>query len=173
VGYFDEGVYGNFGWGDRETSAPMGASGLVRFSPDLQPDWHYPSHVDTWGAISDCYALNVDDETVWTCYYTGFPIVRVRGDVVTGWRNDFSSVRALAASDSRVALCGSGPGHDHLVVGSLSHGRLHTSGEYRLVLPDGQALPSTTRVIGRGPELHLLTDDNWYRASLQDIPTIC
>jgi hypothetical protein len=39
VGYFDEGVYGNYGWGGGGGGpAPLGAPGLVRFSPDLEPD---------------------------------------------------------------------------------------------------------------------------------------
>ena len=68
AGYFDEGVYGNYGWGDPGGEAPVGACGLVRFTPDLQLDWRFPSHVQQpWGAISDCYALNVGDTDVWAC----------------------------------------------------------------------------------------------------------
>jgi hypothetical protein len=33
AGYFDEGVYGNFGWGHPGGDPPVGASGLARFSP--------------------------------------------------------------------------------------------------------------------------------------------
>lgn len=52
----------------------------------MKADWRFPSHVgNPWGAISDCYALNVDSETAWTCYYTGFPIVRVHDGELTGW----------------------------------------------------------------------------------------
>lgn len=63
VGYFDEGIYGNYGWGRTDSEEPVGAYGIVRFSPDLEPDWHYPKYtgVGPWDAISDCYALNVDD----------------------------------------------------------------------------------------------------------------
>jgi hypothetical protein len=42
VGYFDEGIYGNYGWGQADTEEPVGASGIVRFSPGLAPAWHYP-----------------------------------------------------------------------------------------------------------------------------------
>ena len=63
AGYFDEGIYGNYGWGRAESEEPVGAYGIVRFSPDLQPAWHYPKYTEAgpWDAISDCYALNVDD----------------------------------------------------------------------------------------------------------------
>jgi hypothetical protein len=63
AGYFDEGIYGNYGWGRADTEEPVGAYGIVRFSPGLEPAWHYPKYTEVgpWDAISDCYALNVDD----------------------------------------------------------------------------------------------------------------
>lgn len=172
VGYFDEGVYGNFGWGDAGAPPPVGAPGLVRFTEALQPDWRFPSHTDNpWGAIDDCYALNLDGETAWACYYSDFPVVRVEGETVTGWRNDVASgARALAVSDGRVALVGGyGPDHDRLVVGDLDDGQVRHRGEYRLVLPDGSPLPAAA-MLGRGPTLHLLDGTARYRLDLDDIP---
>ncbi|MEV0675896.1 hypothetical protein AB0I60_05160 [Actinosynnema sp. NPDC050436] len=171
VGYFDEGIFGNFGWGD-EGSEPLGSYGLTRFSAAFAQDWRYPSQAArTWGGISDCYALNVDGDTAWTCYYTDFPVVRIHNGTVTGWHNDIEGAKALAVGGSRIALYGGyGPDHDRLVVGVLSDDRLHVTGEYRLVRPDGQPLPGTARVHGRGPDLHLLVDDNWWRLHIDDIP---
>jgi hypothetical protein len=37
AGYFDEGIYGNYGWGLGEGPESVGAYGIVRFSPDLEP----------------------------------------------------------------------------------------------------------------------------------------
>jgi hypothetical protein len=37
AGYFDEGIYGNYGWGRADSEEPVGAYGIVRFSPDLEP----------------------------------------------------------------------------------------------------------------------------------------
>ena len=34
VSYFDEGIYGNYGWGQTDSDEPVGASGIIRFSPD-------------------------------------------------------------------------------------------------------------------------------------------
>lgn len=42
IGYFDEGIYGNYGWGQDGTDEPVGAYGIVRFSPDLAPVWALP-----------------------------------------------------------------------------------------------------------------------------------
>ncbi|MGS2617966.1 hypothetical protein ACVCAH_26085 [Micromonospora sp. LZ34] len=172
VGYFDEGVYGNYGWGDTHAAPPVGSSGLVRFSPQLEPTWRFPSHVDSsWGAISDCYALNVTDDAVWTSYYTDFPIVQIRGGSVSGWSNRVDGGKALAVSGSRVGLLGGyGPDHDRFVVGELAGRAMHVVGEYQLALPDGTPLPAAATAVGRGSDLHLITPDRWYRLSLHDLP---
>ncbi|WP_329432032.1 MULTISPECIES: hypothetical protein [unclassified Streptomyces] len=172
VGYFDEGVYGNLGWGNPGTPAPIGEYGLIRFSSDLETQWRFPSHTsEPWGAISDCYALNIDGDTAWACYYTDFPIVSVRDGVVTSWRNSVAGATALAVKDARVALLGGyGPHHDRLSVGTLDSEDLRVTDEYRIVLPDGRPLPMRTQVIGRGPDLHVLSGDDWYRLGLEDIP---
>ncbi|MEV4603855.1 hypothetical protein AB0K15_41575 [Amycolatopsis sp. NPDC049253] len=172
VGYFDEGVFGNYGWGDEKSGQPLGEYGLNRFSAGLTRTWHFPSPVDqAWGPISDCYALNVAEETVWTCYYTDFPLVRIRDGELTGRHNDVRGAKALAVGDSRVAFYGGHRGeHDRLAVGVLDAERVHVTGEYRLVQPDGQDLPEATRVVGRGPDLHFLLDDDWLRLAVEDLP---
>ncbi|WP_346535516.1 hypothetical protein [Micromonospora sp. DPT] len=171
VGYFDEGVYGNYGWGDANAAPPMGTSGLVRFTPQLEPAWRFPSHVNNeWGAIDDCYALNVTDDAVWTCYYTDFPVVQIRGDSVTGWRNEVDGARALVVSGTRVGLLGGyGPQRDRLVVGELAGQAMRVIGEYRLVLPKGGPLPAHATAIGRGAVLHVVTANYWYQLSLEDV----
>ena len=72
------------------TDEPVGAYGIVRFSPGLEPAWHYPKYTEVgpWDAVSDRYALNVDDTSAWACYDSDSPVVRIRDDAVTGWHND-------------------------------------------------------------------------------------
>ena len=173
VGYFDEGIYGNYGWGRAESEELVGAYGIVRFSPGLEPAWHYPKYTEVgpWDAISDCYALNVDDTSTWACYDSDFPVVRIRDGAVTGWHNDVKGASALAVAGSRVALFGGyGPNHDRLAVTELDAGRARLSGEYRVVLPDGEPLASCTQVIGRGSRLHFLAGSDWYQLDVGDIP---
>jgi len=165
-------VFGNYGWGDRGSPEPLGACGLTRFSADLQPVWRYPPAGHPHGSISDCYALNVDRDTAWTCYYTDFPIVRISDGALAGWGNDIRGVRALVVSGSRAALYGGhGPDRDRLAVGLLSGDRFRQTGEYRLVLPGGEPLPARAKVIGRGAGLHVLTEDGWYQLAMSDIPS--
>ena len=173
VGYFDEGIYGNYGWGQPGAGEPVGASGVVRFSPGLEPVWHYPrcTEVGPWDAISDCYALNVDDRCAWACYDADFPVVRIRDDAVTGWHNDITGASALAVAGSRVALFGGyGPDHDRLAVAELGADRAQPAGQYRVVLPGGEPLPAGIQVIGRGSRLHFLTGASWYQLDMDDIP---
>ena len=145
VGYFDEGIYGNYGWGRADSEEPVGAYGIVQFSPGLEPVWHYPKYTEVgpWDAVSDCYALNVDDTCTWACYYSDFPVVRICDGTVTGWHNDIRGASALAVAGSRATLFGGyGPDRDRLGLAQLGADRAEPAGEYRVVLPDGEPLPS-------------------------------
>jgi hypothetical protein len=173
VGYFDEGIYGNYGWGRADSEESVGAYGIVRFSPGLKPVWHYPKYTEVgpWDAVSDCYALNVDDTCTWACYYSDFPVVRIRDGTVTGWHNEIRGASALAVAGSRVTLFGGyGPDCDRLALAELSADRAGPAGEYRVALPDGEPFPQGTRVIGRGSNLHFPAGTSWYQLDVDDIP---
>jgi hypothetical protein len=173
AGYFDEGIYGNYSWGQADSPEPVGAYGIVRFTPALEPAWHLPKYTEIgpWDPISDCPALNVGDSCTWACYDSDYPIVLIREDTVTGWHNDIKGPAALAVAGSRVALFGgNGPDHDRLALTELGADRAQLAGEYRLVLPGGEPLPAGTQVVGRGSRLHFLTETSWYQLDLDDIP---
>jgi len=152
VGYIDEGVFGNGG---------PGAHGLVRFAPDLTVDWGCPE-----GLISDCYALNVDGETAWTCPYADFPVLRIRNGEIREWRNPVAGAHGLLVHGSRVALVsGYDLPHDRLTVGELRD-EFHPTEEWTLTLPEGQPLPPDTYVVSRGADLHAMAGGNWYHLDL-------
>lgn len=68
VGYFDEGVYGNFGW-----EQPMGSDGFIAYSINGQKLWGGSDY-----DISDCYALNVvSSKEVYFSYYTDFYLIQL------------------------------------------------------------------------------------------------
>jgi hypothetical protein len=167
VGYSEEGIYGNYGWGYRGGPEPVGSCGLVRWSPDFRLAWRYPGAASPFGGISDCYALNVDGTTAWTCYDPESPIVRIEDGELAGWRNNVGPAAALAVEGTRAAQFG---GFGRLTVGELSSGRFEPTSEYRVVQPSGSPLPAHTQIAGRGPRLHFLTDDYWYQLSIRDIP---
>lgn len=166
AGYFDEGVFGNFGWGGaRDSSRPIGARGIVRFDPEsLTVAWELPR-----SSMADCYALNVYGDEVWSCYYTDFPIARIAEGTVTEWPNDISGAGVLLVDGKRVALVGGyGDDRHRIVVGHLADGHFVVDETTRLTGPDG-GLPPNGRVIGRGPDLHVFADARWLRLSLDDL----
>ncbi|WP_305788189.1 hypothetical protein [Symbioplanes lichenis] len=170
AGYFDEGVFGNKGWGG-PGPAPVGSCGLIRFGPGGEQEWRFGGP-DGVPYIDDCYALNVAGETVWACYYSDFPLVRVRDGRITVWSNDLArGAQALLADDHRVALIGGyGGRHNRVVAGELGDDALRETRRFRLALPDGRPLSARARVVGRGPDLHVFYGTEWYRLSLDDIP---
>lgn len=167
VGYFDEGIAGSKGWGGPGPE-PVGSCGLARYSPQLRTVWRYQGQA---GPIADCYALNVDGDAAWACYYTGFPVLHVDGGAVESWRNDVVGASAVAVAGPRVALYGGyGANSDRLAVGVLRGGQFQVTAEYRLALPGGGPVPSYAQVTGRGPALHFFVGADWYQLTITDIP---
>ena len=167
VGYTDEGIYGNYGWGRPDTPEPIGSHGLVRWSPDLRPVWRHPGKASGYGFIDDCCALNVDGDTAWTCYVADYPIVRIHDGELIGWRNDIPFAAGLGIDGTRAALLG---GRGRLAVGELTSGRFHPAGDYRIVQRDGSPLSGHAQIVSRGPILHFITDDYWSQLNIRDIP---
>jgi hypothetical protein len=168
VGYFDEGVYGNYGWGSAGAARPIGAPGLIRFGSDGTPAWRLTAGQAP--PIDDCYALNVLGESAWACYYTDFPVVRVNGTQVTVWRNDVADgATNLLVDGERAGLVGGyGEFRSRLAITLLGDGELHDARTFRLVLPDGGPLPAEAWTVARGPDLHVFHGLDWYRIALAD-----
>jgi hypothetical protein len=104
--YFDEGVFGNYGWG-RPGPEPIGASGLVAFTQQGKVQWSYDSDAAGTDSICDAYAMNVaGDDDVWLYFYTEFPIVRITGGEYRAWKFGVGGARAIAIRDKRVVLSG-------------------------------------------------------------------
>jgi hypothetical protein len=162
VGYFDEGVV-NQGWGLGDGPPPLGEAGLVRYSAGFVPECWYQGGP---GWIADCRALNVVGDIAWACYYPDFPVVRVDGGAVAGWRSEVAGVRALAVDGDRVALFA---GSDRVVLGVLGDGRLDVVAEHRVELPNGRPLPRQAWVVGRGADLHFVVGARWLRLAVEDL----
>ncbi|HEY6227717.1 MAG TPA: hypothetical protein VI282_11405 [Verrucomicrobiae bacterium] len=160
VSYFDEGVFGNFGWNE-----PMGAAGIVCFNARGEKVWDFvaPSKA---GMVADCYAMNVAGDAVWACYYTDFPVVRIdAARKVRAWRNSVAGASAMAVNNRHVVLWG-GYGEERMrcIVQEYSESEpeLKNSREIGLEFPaevDAKGL----RVTGRGAGLHAFVGARWYR----------
>ena len=64
--YFDEGVFGNYGWDE-----PLGSCGLIAWTSEGVPLWKNEKF-----SIYDCYAISLDEEeSLWFYYYDEFRLV--------------------------------------------------------------------------------------------------
>jgi len=173
VSYNDEGVFGNYGWGDSDGTPPLGRSGLVRWFNEGDREFEFTPPAGL-PSIADCYALNVVGEEAWACYYTDFPVVHVGSDgSATGWAGEVAGAHALAVLGAeRVGLVGGYRGLvDRLVTADLMTDRTTVRETLQLVSPNGDELPQRTRIIARGQKVHALTDGRWLTIDLAEIPT--
>jgi hypothetical protein len=104
VSYFDEGVFGNYGWSHPGPRA-MGDTGLVAYSPIGEVAFAYDASRARTDSICDAYAMNLSaDDDVWVYFYTQFPIVRIRQGAYRAWTVGVKGARALAVRGDRAIL---------------------------------------------------------------------
>jgi len=169
VGYFDEGVYGNFGWGAGDGPPPTGASGLACFNRIGTKLWEYEAPEEL-GPIDDCYALNVSELGTWAYYYSDFPLVRVDQQTmgVTAWRTPGDGGSAFATDGKRALLYG---GYDRQKnpcrLLDLKGNSADLIAEVSLAVPEGAG---SEIIIGRGKQLHFVGGDDWHVFSVDAVP---
>ena len=97
--FFDEGIFGNFGWGQPNGPEPLGASGLVAYDTNGNKLYEYapPANDSADLSISDCYALNVVAEDAWLCPYTDFPLIRISENGTVNWWQTPEAVHSSGA----------------------------------------------------------------------------
>jgi hypothetical protein len=167
VGYFDEGIFGNFGW--QSAGGPFGAAGLSCFTKSGEKIWDYvpPEGFDH---IADCYALNVCSGGVWSYYYTDFPIALIDSNWrVRCWKTGISGAHTFAVGDDKILLYGGY--NDRKTTCSLLALENHEArllAQVSLILPRELALSKDT-VIGRDRSLHVFQGDDWYVFSIDSI----
>lgn len=163
VSYFDEGVFGNRGWGGPGPE-PIGSPGIVRFNEHFEREWTYPDDTD-FDSIDDCYAFNVGEETVFAYYYSDFPIVRIDDSGVQEWdTGEFSDGRELAADGERCALY---VPRDEFVAGKLEDSRFVMQRKGRIAIP--RKFREDADYFGRGDALHILARNEHYKVDLDQM----
>jgi hypothetical protein len=92
--YFDEGIFGNYGWEN-----PIGSSGLRAWDTHGNSLYSYDPANEEY-SICDCYALNISEENeVWFYFYTEFYICRLTKNMNTEyWKSDISGAHMLLIS---------------------------------------------------------------------------
>jgi hypothetical protein len=162
VSYFDEGIFGNYGW--RE---PIGASGLVhwsaygeklgQFEPEKGLDY-----------MADCYAMTLDSaDDVWCCYYTEFPLVQLRnGKVFGAWNVPVRGSEWLAVEPPYALFLGSYDDKQELkLLELLGDGKTKVVETYLACSTDGETL-AIDRVATRGGTIHLVSGRSKYAVDI-------
>lgn len=162
VAYFDEGIFGNFGWGIPGPK-PVGSPGLVCFSELGEKIWEYPED----DAMADCYALNVSDAEAAIFFYTDFPICRISSDFkLERWATNLRGCHQFAITKTAALFSGQyREPSDVAYLGRFETGQLVDTRQVRLLLPDGSGLPKG-QLLGRGRHLYFFDAVSAYRASL-------
>jgi hypothetical protein len=162
VGYFDEGVFGNFGWGGPGPE-PIGRFGINCFGSDLRLAAHAPAEYE----IADCDAMNVVEESVFACCYTDWDIVRLsRSDEPRAWTNEVAGASQIVVSEHHVALVGGyGESRDRVVVGQLTADRFEPVTTTSLLI-DGRVMSGDELLRASGSSLHALAHGRFYRWDL-------
>ena len=171
VGYFDEGIFGNYGWGESGGPDPIGRAGLVRFGADLVKEWELPCDDETIPSNTDCYALNVYGNTLWTSYDGDFPVVRVNDDVLTVWRNGErpDPVSVLLVADATAGLLSFPKAGARVVLADLSDGEVVPRSTAAIAVDHRALTTRDLKFVAEGSSLHGFGGGWWFRADLDDV----
>jgi hypothetical protein len=163
AGYFDEGVFGNFGWSNPGPPA-IGAAGLVCFAATGEKLWEYDQNRRS---IADCYALNVHGDEAAAFTYPDFPVCTVSGDFSRAWFDTgLAGCKAFAIFGRRVLFSGQYKDSAHIgYQGVLNPDRSAEVEQVTFHCPDG-AIVEVARIIGRGSKLYFFTLGTVFAADL-------
>lgn len=162
VSYFDEGVFGNYGW-SRPGPRAIGAPGLVAFDANGDTRFTYRSDAAGTDDICDAYATTLtEDGAVWVYFYTEFPIVRVGDGEYRVWKFGVSGGRALAVYDDHALLVGD---YEKQSLARLVHlqrnGVAKVVREFDVTDDEGRSMESALAV-GRGHDVFFFRDGRAY-----------
>lgn len=151
-GYFDEGIFGNYGWDD-----PLGKSGLVKWSPDGRMVWEYQGTGNRF--ISDCYAMTTVGNEAAFHYYTDFDVGFVQNGQTVYLSTNIDGASAMAATEDGSSILFH---EDRQFIITEQKGRRYVRrGRIRFKKPNGKKL-SPLLVATRGPQLLMLDGPDLY-----------
>ena len=164
VSYFDEGIFGNYGW-----DSPLGSSGLVEWTLDGKKCYEFepPDGLDY---MADCYSLNIDlNEDVWCYYYTDFPIVRIKDRAIADyWESPVQGASRFSVSFPYILFVG---GYKDKSLFQLV--KLHQDRKANIIrkfrLEDKQGATIDPELIAvRGENMSVLSDGRVYVSNLSE-----
>lgn len=162
VGYFDEGI---FKGAHKDGSRPVSAGGIVQFDAMGTPLWSFNDQVRDGYAVADSYAITLSVDDLWACYYTDFPIARIRAGHTKFWSNEICGAKAIAVKGDKIILgggYGSKAGCIRVLQLDGDRSRLLGSLAFTPVERGTAAL-----LQGRGEILHIVCGGLWFKLPVQ------
>ena len=168
VSYFDEGIFGNNGWGQRGAE-PVGASGLNVFSSNSEILWRYIPPTENL-RIDDCYSLNVFDRGAYIYSYSAFPVCKIDEQYsVKSWKTDLAGCTNLVVFDNYVLLRSAyGDQRNVAYFGCCEAGALRIINKIELTLPPGSQV-GNGQFVSRGASIYYFDDEAWFRGDIKSL----
>jgi len=162
--YFDEGIFGNFGW-----RLPLGNPGLVAWDSAGEVTYRFEPQPPL-ESMADCYAMNCPSESdLWCCYYMSFPLVHIQhSHVVESWESPVGGAHAFAISDAGVLFQGGSKDRHTYKLCAFASDALSVTMSASFNTASGHQIKAD-RVVGRGGSLFLLEGREIYRVSVSDV----
>lgn len=105
TGYFDEGIFGNCGWGApwvKDPKPPIGEPGVIKWNSE--GDQLFLNNRDQV-EIADCYSMNVvSDDEIWFYYYDAFKVVHLKDGVYKEYDPFFEFASDLVVNETHLML---------------------------------------------------------------------
>jgi hypothetical protein len=162
--YFDEGVYGNYGW-----KKPIGKPGLLRWNMQGKQTWAYEPPKGM-SEISDCYAMNLDVAgNCWICYYGDFPLVKIGTDgKLQTWKSPIRYSNTLHVHDDLILMDGgSYSEHFELLTTGMNH--IISMRKLQFQTAAGEALTRGHHISSAGNLVGFWREEKVYLTRMEDL----
>lgn len=166
VSYFDEGIFGNFGWGHPGPPGP-GSGGLVCFDADGNVQWQF-NRKGSPEFIDDCYAMHASRSQISVFYYSDFHVCEIDMSFEQAFfrPTEMAGSHALVTSNSAFLLSSQYDEPSEIMHLFLrDKDRVGDPQRIRAKLPNDWTI-GDSNIVGRCECLHILNERGWFRAKL-------
>lgn len=163
--YFDEGIFGNYGWDE-----PVGSAGLIRWDAYGNRLYEYPNGGKHH--IIDCYAMNVcGDRDVWFYYYNDyndFELARYRDGALSYWKTDVESSTAFLVHEPYILFKAGWDDNRFVLFEMGKKGKLKRKARLSFLDEKGKEIPMDILSCRRS-QMAVFHEDKVYVADLEEI----